>query len=472
MADEEIRQSLTVKQARNLANTTKTVPQMGSVTPRWFLQMLPWVNLEAGTYRVNRRKTVLRSGSKVSIAIQNGIAQLSGQELRNLDLFEGVEQGILDDLASRFESESFNMGDTIITKGAEGDKFYIVAEGKLQIWDTGEYGNKVRLGMLTDGDHVGEMALIGGGPRMANVEAITPSVLLSLDRDAFNEMVDGTPGLRDRINESIAERHARNERINEYGEAKTAVTTSAEGEDTVQGVHVDYEEDPREYSLHSMQSIVQVHTRVSDLYNSPHNQVQQQLRLTVNSMKEKQEWELINNPEFGLLHNVAPMMRIPPRKGPPTPDDFDEMISLVWKEPAFFLAHPRAIAAFGRECTRRGVPPAIANIAGSAFLTWRGLPIIPCDKLLVDGTARPTRSSGKTNILLMRVGEDKQGVVGLHQAGLSGEHMPSLSVRLMGIDHQSVADYLVTLYFSLAVLTEDAVACLENVEVGNYYDYQ
>jgi hypothetical protein len=49
--------------------------------------------------------------------------------------------------------------------------------------------------------------------------------------------------------------------------------------------------------------------------------------------------------------------------------------------------------------------------------------------------------------------------------------MPSLSVRLMGIDQNSIADYLVTLYFSLAVLTEDAVGCLENVEVGNYHDY-
>ena len=181
---------------------------------------------------------------------------------------------------------------------------------------------------------------------------------------------------------------------------------------------------------------------------------------------------MINNPEFGLINSVSPSMRIPPRKGPPTPDDMDELISLVWKEPAYFLAHPRAIAAFGRECTRRGVPPAIIQMSGSSFLTWRGLPIIPCDKLLVDGMTRPTRSSGKTNILLVRVGEEKQGVVGLHQAGISGEHMPSLSVRLMGINHKSVADYLVTLYFSLAVLTEDAVGCLENVEVGNYYDYE
>lgn len=471
MAEEPNRQSLTANQARKLANTTKTVPQMGSVTPRWFMQMLPWVNLEAGTYRVNRRKTVTRAAGKVAITVSNGVAQVTGEQLANLDLFAGSEPAFLDSIAGQFQSESFAMGDPILSKGEPGDKFYLVAEGRVSIWDTGEFGNKVRLGTLTDGDHVGEMALLSDNPRMANVEALTPCTMLSLDREVFIGLLDATPGLRERVQSVIDERVALNERTNEYGEEKLAMTTAQDGEEALQGVHVDYEEDPREYSLFSMQSVVQVHTRVADLYNSPHNQVQQQLRLTVNSMKEQQEWELINNSDFGLLNNVSPHMTIPARKGPPTPDDMDELISKVWKEPAFFLAHPRAIAAFGRECTRRGVPPPTATMFGSPFLTWRGIPLFPCDKLLVDGKSNPTRSSGKTDILLVRVGEEKRGVVGLHQAGLAGEHMPSLSVRLMGINQQSVAEYLVTLYFSLAVLTEDAVARLANVEVGNYYEY-
>lgn len=43
---------------------------------------------------------------------------------------------------------------------------------------------------------------------------------------------------------------------------------------------------------------------------------------------------------------------------------------------AFFLTHP---AAFGRECTRRGVPPATVSLYGSQFITWRGVPVIPSD---------------------------------------------------------------------------------------------
>jgi hypothetical protein len=71
----------------------------------------------------------------------------------------------------------------------------------------------------------------------------------------------------------------------------------------------------------------------------------------------------------------------------------------------------------------------------------------------------------------MRVGEKEQGVVGLHQTGIPGEQEPSLSVRYMGIDNRALASYLLSLYFSCAVLTDDALGVLENVQVGFYHDY-
>ena len=58
--------------------------------------------------------------------------------------------------------------------------------------------------------------------------------------------------------------------------------------------------------------------------------------------------------------------------GPPTPDDLDSLITKVWKQPAFFLTHPDAIAAFGRECTRRGTPPPTVSLFGSQFVTCAG----------------------------------------------------------------------------------------------------
>ena len=238
--------------------------------------------------------------------------------------------------------------------------------------------------------------------------------------------------------------------------------------------YVEYETEPREYKLNSISTIINVNTAIEDVYSSPYDQVQEQLGLAIESLRERQESQLINNDDYGLLKNVADSQRIQPLRadGRPTPDDLDELISKVWKEPSFFLAHPRAIAAFERECTRRGVPPVVVDIAGGKFLTWRGIPLVPTDKLLVDGLKNPKSQGGKTNILLVRTGEAKRGVIGLFQAGLKNEHSRGLSVRFRGIDNKGVASYLLSLYCSAAILADDAIAVLEDVEVGEYYDYE
>lgn len=247
-------------------------------------------------------------------------------------------------------------------------------------------------------------------------------------------------------------------------DAPVEVTCGLNDDNVVPYGYINYEEEPREYTLNAISTIVNVNTHIADLFGSPHDQIREQLRLTIESVKERQESELINNFDYGLLSQAAPNQRLTTRKGPPTPDDLDELILKVWKEPAFFVAHPRAIAAFGRECTRRGVPPVVVTLFGSQFLTWRGLPIVPSDKVPFDGS--------KTSILLLRVGEAKQGVIGLFQPGLSGEQSPGLSVRFMGIDNNAVASYLVSLYCSAAVLVPDALAVLEGVETGFYHEYK
>ncbi len=227
---------------------------------------------------------------------------------------------------------------------------------------------------------------------------------------------------------------------------------------------VDYEANPREYMLSAVNTVLDVHTRVSDLYSSPYSQTGEQLRLIIESIKERQESELINNKEYGLLNSVTPEQRISTRTGAPTPDDFDALISKVWKEPGFILTHPAGIAAFGRECTRRGVPPPTVSLFGSQFITWRGVPLIPSNKV--------PHENGKTKFILLRTGESRQGIVGLYQPNLPGEQSPGLSVRFMGINHKAIASYLVSLYCSLAVLTDDAIAVLDNAETGKFHEYK
>jgi len=254
-------------------------------------------------------------------------------------------------------------------------------------------------------------------------------------------------------------------RLNKVVDANNVeVDCSNRDERELPSTYVDYEENPREYNLSAVNTVLDVHTRVSDLYSKPYNQISEQLRLTIEIVKERQESELINNPEYGLLSSVAASQKIKTRLGPPTPDDLDELITKVWKEPGFFLLHPLAIAAFGRECTRRGVPPPTVSLFGSQFITWRGIPLIPSDKLPI--------VNNKSKIILLRTGESRQGVVGLFQPGLPGEQSPGLSVRFMGINNKAIASYLVSLYCSLAVLVDDAIAVLEDVDLGNYYEYK
>ena len=464
-------QSLSVPAAKNLTTTTKTIPQMETQSPRWFLHLLPWVQVNAGTYRVNRVKVLFKEDGKINITEKDGKTIVIASDLIKISLFKNMDLQVVESIANQLECKKYNVGEVIVKEDEAGDKFYIIASGKVEVLTTGFHGKHLRLAVLAEGDYFGEMALLENTSRTATIQTLTPCTLLTLTRSQFDNILNALPELRGKLQKVLEQRRADKTIVKERGEGVIDIQAGHEGEPTLPETFVDYIEEPREYPLSLVQTIVKVHTRVSDLYNDPIDQLREQMRLTIENVKERQEWEMLNNPDFGLIPSVAPSMRVHSRTGAPTPDDMDELLSKVWKKPAFFLAHPRAIAAFGRECTKRGVPPPTTMMFGSPFLTWRGVPLVPCDKLMITNDAK-NKYFGTTNILLVRVGEKEQGVVGLHHAGLFSEQMPSLSVRLMGIDNKAIASYLVTLYFSIAVLVDDALAMLENVEVGHYYEYK
>jgi hypothetical protein len=243
-----------------------------------------------------------------------------------------------------------------------------------------------------------------------------------------------------------------------HGETALQIDAGHAGEPELSSTFVDYATEPREYELQVAQTVLRVHTRVADLFNEPMNQLEHQLKLTVEELRERQERELINNPDFGLLHNVSYSERLQPHDGPPTPDDLDELLCRR-RDSRLFLAHPRAIAAFGRECSKRGIYPMPTALGDKQVPAWRGVPILPCPVI-------PVTEHNTSSILVLRTGEDNQGVVGLRQTGLPDEYEPGLNVRFMGIDQKAVMSYLVSAYFSAAVLVPDAIGMLENAELG------
>lgn len=90
-ATEQPPQSLSTAAARNLATTTKTVPQMQAVSSRWLLRMLPWVNVAGGTYRVNRRLTYGVGGGLVTFAQTADQVTVVPPSLREVPLFAGLD---------------------------------------------------------------------------------------------------------------------------------------------------------------------------------------------------------------------------------------------------------------------------------------------------------------------------------------------------------------------------------------------
>lgn len=235
-------------------------------------------------------------------------------------------------------------------------------------------------------------------------------------------------------------------------------------DDMVDRVHIEYDNNPQEIHLNYIRSILHLNTFITDIYNVPYNQLQQQIRVTVEKLREREESEIINNEDFGLIKNVSPDYSIDCINGAPTPDDFDHLLSVIWKKPSFFLAHPLTIYAFGRECTKRGVPPVVKEMFGANFITWRGIPILPCDKIPVEEKGGISTSS----VLCIRVGEEDQGVVGLFKGG--SENIRGLVIHDMGMDDNAVSRYLVGKYFGIAILVPDAVGILRNVELGHYHE--
>jgi hypothetical protein len=365
-----------------------------------------------------------------------------------------------------------SLGRVLVAEGAAENSFFVVAQGQVEVLSKGVHGSDLRIALLTDGEYFGEGELVSDKPSDVTIRTLTPGLVLRLPRSRVDELLKKNPTYRAEFAAAIQEFQDLRASVNNFGEKNIDLVSGSAENVIIPETFVDYSSTPKEYSLSSVQTVVRVHTRVSDLYNTPYNQLEEQLRLTIEGIKERQEWELINNKKFGLLASVDPAFRVSARYGAPTPDDLDELLALVWKQPAFFLAHPKAIAAFERECTWRGVPPVTSTVNGATVILWRGVPLIPSDKLEIKSRYQHGRGQGTTSILLVRTGEENQGVVGLHQVGIPGEIAPSLSARLMGLDNLGVASYLLTLYFSAAVLTEDAIAVLENVEVGAYHHYE
>jgi hypothetical protein len=446
--------SLGTAAARNLATTTKSAPQMQGITSRWLLRLLPWVEARGGVYRVNRRLSYEVGDGRVTFTNVGADIQVIPGELCELPFLRTYgDMEALTALAGKFKQRDLKAGDLIVEKGKPANEIVLIALGKVEKIGTGKYGDEVVLATWADGDHFSYQEADELWDFTA--KAVTSGVVLTLSQRDFEKFVDQNEGLAEHLEAYQALPGLPQDKS---GQAEIALASGHAGEPTLPGTFVDYELSPREYELSVAQTVLRIHTRVADLYNEPMNQTEQQLKLTIQALRERQEHEMVNNRDFGLLYNCDLKQRIRARTGPPTPDDFDELITRR-RGAQFLFAHPRTIAAFFRECTKNSVYPDNTPLLDTMVPSWRGIPLLPCNKI-------PITDELTSSVIVMRTGEDNEGVIGLRQTGLPDEVEPGLSARFMGINEKAVVNYLVTTYFSAAVLVPDALGVLEDCQVG------
>lgn len=128
------------------------------------------------------------------------------ERLRAIPLLSELADDALSALASRFDSSHSGENRTIVEEGDPGDRFYLIVRGKLEAVRKDAEGRQRRIGLLTDGDVFGEVALLRDSPRTASIRTLTPTVLLSLSRRAFLDTLADQPELRARLERTLAER--------------------------------------------------------------------------------------------------------------------------------------------------------------------------------------------------------------------------------------------------------------------------
>ncbi len=112
--------------------------------------------------------------------------------IREIDLFEGMNEEIEQELAKVMEGESYNSGEVIIKEGAAADNFYILQTGALNVKMAG--AKQTTHVAIRPGEAVGWSSLAGRDTYTASVECAEPSKLVKINKDKLDQVLRRYPG--------------------------------------------------------------------------------------------------------------------------------------------------------------------------------------------------------------------------------------------------------------------------------------
>ena len=121
--------------------------------------------------------------------------------LRGVPLFAGLDQEALEAIGKIAEEREVDAGTALTHEGRHEGYFFVIVSGTVRI----ERGGKV-LNTMRDGDFLGEIALLDGGPRTATAVAETACRLLVMTYQRFQQLLDTAPEVRTAVMEEVGQR--------------------------------------------------------------------------------------------------------------------------------------------------------------------------------------------------------------------------------------------------------------------------
>lgn len=180
---------------------------------------------------------VLKFLNAASICLESSIAvsQLNDTvdqtrrllDIRNHSVLKVLSLEEIQTLAGKVALCEFRAGETILRHGDSGDSMFFIFEGSLDIQIPKENGEKSSVATLWPGDCVGEMSMLTGEPRSADVIAINDVLLLQVTKAELQPILTNNPGLVDKLSRMLAERKVANQKhlSGADAEAETAQET-------------------------------------------------------------------------------------------------------------------------------------------------------------------------------------------------------------------------------------------------------
>ena len=132
--------------------------------------------------------------------------------LKSVSLFWDLEQKELGYISDKMVSKNFDNGNLIFLEESEGENLFFVVEGSVKITRLSKDGREVILAILNSGDFFGEMSLLDGESRSANVIALEKTEVLSLNREHFLEVLHEYPQIAIQLLKEMTSRLRKSDR--------------------------------------------------------------------------------------------------------------------------------------------------------------------------------------------------------------------------------------------------------------------